>query len=137
MWRNDDETRRWSRSPTAVAVDEHAAWLANTLADSDRHLWVVERDGVPVATVRHDRVRRGRWEVSVTVAPQARGQGIAVDALAAAEQRLLELDPQVTAIEAHVRPDNHASLRVFKRAGYRPAGTDRDGLVRLELAPKA
>ena len=132
-WRNDEETRRWSRSAEPVAVDQHAAWLTSTLADPARQLWVVERDGIPVATVRHDQIRPGRYEVSVTVAPDVRGQGVAGEALADAQRQLLAVDPHARVLEAHVRTDNAASLRLFERAGYRRTGTYADGLAVLEL----
>ena len=133
IWRNDDQARRWSRSQAPVSVDQHAAWLTSTLADPARHLWVVERDGIPVATVRHDRIRPGRYEVSVTVAPDVRGQGVAGGALAAAQRELVDVDPQAQVLEAHVRADNAASLRVFDRGGYNSTGIDSDGLAVLEL----
>jgi len=133
-WRNDAETRRWSRSSAPVTEEQHAAWLTSVLDDPARHLWVVEQDGRPVATVRHDRVVPGRFEVSVTVSPQLRGHGVGVPALSAAQRALEELEPQVVVLEAHVQPDNGASMRVFERAGYRPAGVDADGLALLELA---
>lgn len=132
-WRNDAETRSWSRSSAPVATDRHAAWLTAVLADPVRHLWVLERDGEPVATVRHDRIRQGRYEVSVTVAPHRRGEGLATEALAAAGQALARRDASPHVIEAHVQPDNAASLAVFRAAGYLRAGDDEDGLVVLEL----
>lgn len=132
-WRNDAGTRRWSRSSAPVAKDRHAAWLTAVLADPSRHLWVLERDSEPVATVRHDRIRQGRYEVSVTVAPHRRGEGLATEALAAAGHALAQQDPPPHVIEAYVQPANAASLAVFGAAGYRRAGEDEDGLVVLEL----
>ncbi len=132
-WRNDADTRRWSRRGDPVAPDRHAAWLTAVLADPVRHLWVLESDGEPVATVRHDRIRQGRYEVSVTVAPHRRGEGLATAALAAAGQALAQLDPSRHVIEAHVQQDNAASLAVFHAAGYLRASDDEDGLVVLEL----
>jgi RimJ/RimL family protein N-acetyltransferase len=132
-WRNDADTRRWSRSGDPVAPDRHAAWLTTVLSDPVRHLWVLERDGEPVVTVRHDRVRQGRYEVSVTVAPHRRGEGLATEALAAAGHALAQQDPPPLVIEAHVQQDNAASLAVFGAAGYLRAADDEDGLVVLEL----
>lgn len=132
-WRNDADTRRWSRSGDPVTPNRHAAWLTAVLSDPVRHLWVLERDGEPVATVRHDRIRQGRYEVSVTVAPHRRGEGLATEALAAAGQALAQQDASPLVIDAHVQQDNAASLAVFGAAGYRRAGDDQDGLVVLEL----
>ncbi len=132
-WRNDAQTRRWSRTPDPVPLDKHAAWLISVLDDPARHLWMVEECGRPVATVRHDQVLPGRFEVSVTVAPEERGRGLAGKALAAAQQCLSETEPRTQVIEAHVQPHNAGSLSVFVQAGYCDAGRDGDGLAVLEL----
>lgn len=134
-WRNDEETRRWSRTRDVLATTEHYAWLNRTLADPDRHLWVVESAVAPVATVRHDRIAPRRYEVSLTVAPGSRGQGWAGAALASAQLALERTEPELELIQAHVQADNSASLAVFERAGYQRVGT-RHGLLRLELVVK-
>ncbi|MDQ4116552.1 MAG: bifunctional UDP-2,4-diacetamido-2,4,6-trideoxy-beta-L-altropyranose hydrolase/GNAT family N-acetyltransferase, partial [Actinomycetota bacterium] len=88
-WRNDPETRRWSRTPAPVHAVEHRAWLERSLASGDRMLLVVEDACGPVGTVRWDRGPHG-WEVSITVAPERRGAGLAGPVLAAAERALRE-----------------------------------------------
>jgi spore coat polysaccharide biosynthesis predicted glycosyltransferase SpsG/RimJ/RimL family protein N-acetyltransferase len=113
-WRNDPETRRWSRGTDPVPRADHEAWLARVLADEDRRLLVAEHDGRPVGTVRFDREGEA-WEVSITVAPAARGRRLAVPMLLAAERWL---GPAV--IRANVHGENVASLALFRRAGYRP-----------------
>ncbi len=112
-WRNDPETRRWSRTTDPVSSVEHKAWLATALASPDHRLFVAEHDGRPVGTVRF--VREGEaWQVSITVAPSARGRGLAVPMLLAAERAL---GPAV--IRANVHHANAASRAVFRKAGYR------------------
>jgi RimJ/RimL family protein N-acetyltransferase len=113
-WRNDEETRRWSRTTDPVSPADHEAWLSRVLTDDDRRLLVAEHDGRPVGTVRFDRAD-GAWEVSITVAPAARGRRLAVPMLLAAERAL---GPAV--IRANVHGENAASLALFRRAGYRP-----------------
>ncbi|MFI7674969.1 GNAT family N-acetyltransferase [Actinophytocola sp. NPDC049390] len=112
-WRNDPETRRWSRTTDPVPAAEHRAWLAGTLASPDCRLFVADHGGRPVGTVRFDR-DGDTWEVSLTVAPSARGRGLAAPMLLAAERAL---GPAV--IRANVHHSNAASLAVFRRAGYR------------------
>jgi spore coat polysaccharide biosynthesis predicted glycosyltransferase SpsG/RimJ/RimL family protein N-acetyltransferase len=114
-WRNDPETRRWSRSTDPVSPVDHKAWLSRVLADAGRRLLVAEHEGRPVGTVRFDREGEA-WEVSITVAPSARGRKLAVPMLLAAERAL---GPAV--IRANVHSDNAASLALFRRAGYHPA----------------
>jgi RimJ/RimL family protein N-acetyltransferase len=116
-WRNDPETRAWSRTTDPVARPDHEAWLAKVLADPDRRLLVAEHDHHPVGTVRFDR-DGDHWEISITVAPEARGRKLAVPVLLAAERVL----PRGTTVRACVHQDNGASRALFRRAGYHEAG---------------
>lgn len=126
-WRNDPETRRWSRTPSPVTPVEHRAWLERSLGSGDRMLLVVEDADGPVGTVRWDRDHRG-WEVSITVAPERRGSGFAGPVLTAGERALRASAGAGTPVAAVVHRDNAASARLFARAGYRAAGApDADG----------
>ncbi|RMI13275.1 bifunctional UDP-2,4-diacetamido-2,4,6-trideoxy-beta-L-altropyranose hydrolase/GNAT family N-acetyltransferase [Cellulomonas triticagri] len=127
-WRNDPATRTSSRTQDVVPEDAHLRWLDGVLTDPDRVLLVVERTGSPVGTVRFDRERDDLWEVSITLAPTARGRGLAADVLAAGEQAWRERVGPGPAVLACVRPGNAASVRLFEAAGYRPAGIAGDGL---------
>lgn len=120
-WRNDPATRAASRSTAEVDQAEHEAWLGRVLADPGRMLLVVEEQGEPVGTVRFDREEPELWEVSVTVAPEARGRGLARQVLAAGEAAWRREVGTGPAVLASVRPDNTASTRLFRSAGYRPA----------------
>lgn len=131
-WRNDEETRRNSRSRDPVAEDEHRAWLAAVLADPDRHLLIVELGGAPQGQVRFDRVEEGRYEISVSLAEGARGRGLGTEAI---EHGLAWLGERVEAavvVVAEVREENTASERAFAAAGFERTGGPSDGFVTLE-----
>ena len=117
-WRNDASTRQWSRTTAPVTPAEHRAWLTRALADPDRHLLVAEHGHKPVGTVRFDR-EDDVHEVSITLAPEARGRRLAVPILHAAERALGPVD-----IRAVVHRDNTASLALFRKAGYREQAGD-------------
>lgn len=133
-WRNDQETRRWSRSGAPVARHDHLSWLEQTLADPGRLLWIAERAGEPVGTLRHDLDRgRVRAEVSITVASGSRGCGLGRRMHALSLPLLGAAVPTVEHLEAFVHRSNGASLRLFGVVGYRPdgVGEDEHGFVRL------
>ncbi len=124
-WRNDPATRRASRSKDEVSRDDHLRWLSGSLSRSDRRLVVVEEDAVPVGVVRWDHKGGRDWEVSITVAPEARGQGLALPILTAGERVLSAMGTVRLLAAIHV--DNPASRRLFAAAGYLPllpAGDD-------------
>ncbi|MDQ3577042.1 MAG: GNAT family N-acetyltransferase [Actinomycetota bacterium] len=120
-WRNDPLTRANSVNQDAVAEADHQRWLAGVLTDPDRSLWIVEEDQ-PLGVVRFDRTEGDEFEVSVTVAPAARGRGLARSILLTAQAQV-----RPARIVARIREDNHASLRLFEGAGYVATGqTDGD-----------
>lgn len=116
-WRNDPETRRNSISTEEIPFDEHAAWLARKLANDGCVLYIVCEGDEPVAHVRLDRLDDDAAEISVTVAPTARGRGIGRAAIAAATEAGAEA-LGVTRVVARVKPENGASRSAFTAAGY-------------------
>lgn len=107
-WRNDPVTRAASVNRDPVAWPDHVAWLKASLANPLRDILIAE-DGVPIATLRLD--RDIRTEVSITLAPAARGHGQAAPLLRLATEGK---GPFV----ARIRPDNPASRRAFEAAGF-------------------
>ncbi|MFP5068821.1 GNAT family N-acetyltransferase [Pseudonocardia nantongensis] len=131
-WRNDPETRRWSRSTDEIDLDAHRRWLAGSLDREDRRLLLVSDLDGPVGTVRWDREESG-WEVSITVAPERRGSGLAIPLLRAGEEAVRAWSGAGTPVIAVVHADNAASARLFARAGYGDdeAGPDAEGFRTL------
>jgi len=145
IWRNDPLTRAGSRSTAEVLWDDHLRWLTASLNRTDRILLVVDDAMGLVGTVRWDLAReqageqagalRGshEWEVSVTVAPERRGQALARPLLRAGEvalsgctsesmrsETMRSSGTHVTAYLAVVHSDNRASIRLFETSGYVP-----------------
>ena len=118
-WRNDPATRAVSRQREEIPLAAHRTWLSATLDRADRVLLVVQDGATPVGTVRWDETGPGEWEVSITVAPERRGRGLAAQVLAAGEAALRAGAPGAVLL-AGVHEQNPASLRLFSRAGYLP-----------------
>jgi predicted dehydrogenase/RimJ/RimL family protein N-acetyltransferase len=133
-WRNDPETRRWSRDSREIAPAEHARWLRRVLGDPSTRLWVAQSDGAPIAHVRVGPEADGTSEVHIALAPHARGRGLGGAVLTQAAARALA-ELRVSVLCAAVKPRNEASLRAFAKAGFRAVGEDADGFVRLERVP--
>jgi RimJ/RimL family protein N-acetyltransferase len=109
-WRNDPETRRASRQGGLVPWEDHLAWLSAVLASPDRVIRIAELAGEPVGVVRADRSADG-WELSWTVAPEARSRGIGSNML---KLFAADLDGRLVAA---IRHDNPASARIAAAAG--------------------
>lgn len=122
-WRNDRETRKYSRSHDVITFEQHVAWLKQAIANPERYLLIIETGAEKLGTVRWDWVSDGLmgfWEVSITVAPMFRGRGAGAEMLQAAEVWLLERMGSGTRLVAYINEGNVASCKLFTRAGYLP-----------------
>ena len=125
--RSDPETVWASRRRAAPDPDLHALWLAGLLADPRRALYVAEEleapdtgewaRWVPVGYARVDDSESGSSELSLALAPEARGRGLARRVIKAT----VALTPR-RAWCAEVRRESVRSLRAFLAAGWRPCG---------------
>jgi len=116
-WRNDPETRRRSRRKGPVDPDRHIQWLTAALADEHLRIFIAEEDARPVGTVRAERIE-DVWELSWTVAPEARGCGVG-------SRMVVLLAHQIRGpIRAEMQADHAASARIAEKAGMTYDRTD-------------
>ena len=109
-WRNDPATRKASHSTSRVGKEEHLAWLSEILNSNNRKLFVADENDAPVGTVRAD-FSEGAWELSWTVAPNARGRGVAKRMVALFAQQINE------PIRAEIKTGNIASALIAESVG--------------------
>lgn len=127
-WRNDPTTRAVSRDTGELSWPDHAAWFARRVEKSGAPWWIGEADGRPIGFVRLDPAGDDAMEVSIALAPEARGQGLGAPLLSAGLTAARERGVrQVTAV---IRRDNTPSRRIFARCGFVELG-ETVGLVRL------
>jgi carbamoyl-phosphate synthase large subunit len=136
-WANEPATRAASFHPELIAPAAHDRWFADHLASSNVGLWIGELYGRPIGQVRVVRTDSVNGEVSISVAAEARGRGLArpllLAAMAAAEREL-----QVTTFIAAVRPGNAPSLALFRGAGFgNESEGERNGIACLVLVSEA
>ena len=128
-WRNDPETRNASHNTEIVQREEHISWLTRTLNNPSRQLFIAEEKEVPVGTVRAD-FADGVYELSWTVAPDARGRGVGTRMVA-------QLANQIPVpIRAEVKSGNTASARIAEHAGMK-FDREVDGVLHFRRAPFA
>ena len=130
-WANEPATRAASLTSRPIERPEHLAWLAVRLADPASKIWIGLEPSTraPLGVIRFEQDDAGAAVVSISVAAEARGHGVATLllelGLAAASTAL-----RPSRIVAFVLPDNEASIRLFERAGFRRRSAGRaDHLV--------
>lgn len=120
-WRNDPVTCAASLTPEPVEWSDHLRWLAAVMADPNRQLIIAERNGEMIGTVRGD-LRNGVTELSWTLAPAARGKGLAREMV---KQFRDSIGGPVC---ARVRSDNVPSKRIAEHLGLEPTEVE-NGVV--------
>jgi RimJ/RimL family protein N-acetyltransferase len=120
-WANDPVTRAASFHPDPIDRAGHVRWLAGRLASPTTGFWIGESDGRPIGQVRVEVGVDAVGEISISIAPDARGTGLGRALLSIA----VEEAPRALLVErllARVRPDNPASLALFGGAGFVEVG---------------
>ena len=120
-WRNDPHTRQMSFHREPRLWDDFWADYLRWMSEAPGPVFV-KSEGLRVGFLRFASMEplegaAGRWvTISINIAPEARGRGIGLAALGAAEPLLSRAG--VSAVYAEVRTENDASLRMFEAAGY-------------------
>lgn len=117
-WRTDPVTVSAFFGAPPEDLCAHYRWLSAILQTDTARLFIAEDDGVAVGTGRLDLVD-GRAEVSITIAPEHRGCGYALELVRALLLRVPVTWPSFT-VRAVVKLENVHSLRAFAAAGFLP-----------------
>ena len=136
-WVNDPVTRQMSLHSDQISWEDHQRWYYEKLSRQETLFFIVEIDDgkkrVPVGQVRVEK----DGVVSISVAPEWRGQGVGKCVLRAA---LGELDRGGFPIDliAYIKPENVPSCKIFSKAGFTLAGKDlQAGQICLRYVRKA
>ncbi|MCF7668541.1 MAG: UDP-2,4-diacetamido-2,4,6-trideoxy-beta-L-altropyranose hydrolase [Verrucomicrobia bacterium] len=116
-WANDPLTRSMSFTSREIPYLEHERWFVQQLEDTDKILFIAEANCVPAGFIRFDNQGKETL-ISLNIAPEFRGRGLAVRFLTQAVTAFIH-DTGIVHINAFIKPDNKASIKTFERAGFR------------------
>lgn len=123
-WANDPAVRTASFHSAPVSWEGHQKWFGLKLQDPHSVIYIGEnRAGETVGQVRFY-LEDGRATLSVLVAPRFRGTGWGRE-LVGFSIRTLARGHFIKYVDAFVKPDNRASIRLFEAAGFLRAGNAR------------
>jgi RimJ/RimL family protein N-acetyltransferase len=131
-WRNDERTRLMSLSTERVGLEDHLKWLKATLEKPTVRLFVA-RDpmtAMKVGTARIDQLSATTVELSITVAPRARGLGYAAQVLYHLVRQVPAEFPKTKIIKAQIKEENDASLCAFAACNF-AIGKVKNGVAEL------
>ena len=117
-WANEATVRQASFNSSPIAWEQHCEWFAKQL-DDERSRVLIFEDGrsTPVGSVRFHATSDSDAEMSVTIAPEFRGQGMAPCLIDQAAQFTFEQDTNER-IHAFIRTENRVSAKSFENAGF-------------------
>lgn len=119
-WRNHPSTRKISRQPEQIHIDEHMEWLTARLNKSELEpFYLFFEDFQPVGMSRLDAMSGliQKYEISILVDPNKQGKGIGTKILSLTCESFLDLHPDHT-IVAYINRSNYISQKLFVNAGF-------------------
>jgi len=122
VWRNDSQSVAASLTGSEVEWEEHVSWYSKALEEADREILILKEGDNAVGLLRFDRIDEQAGEISINIAPAARGRGVGVRALVLALE-FSAREGRFRTLVARIRSDNLVSLRAFAAAGFREEGS--------------
>jgi RimJ/RimL family protein N-acetyltransferase len=106
-----------------IAWQDHVTWFDRKVADAACRLFIaIDPAGTPVGQVRLD-VAGSSAVISISVASEHRGMGYSAAMIRRACRSAVTAGT-VDQVVALIRPDNEASRRAFRSAGFVDDGND-------------
>ena len=121
QWATDPLTRQMSFHSDPIRWEEHQQWFEQVTHEPHSMFlvaeWLQKGRWIPVGQVRiaQDGI------VSISIAPEYRGRRLAWPTLQAAVARYHACFPEKV-LTAYIKPENRASQRVFRQAGFEYTG---------------
>ena len=116
-WANDPAARANSFECSPIPWEQHKEWCESKMNNTNCSFWVASNHNrEQVGVVRFDH-HDGEANISVSVAPHARGRGYGRKIIESACDRVFR-SSAANLIRALIKPANKASIKAFERAGF-------------------
>jgi RimJ/RimL family protein N-acetyltransferase len=120
---HDSEVTRFLSWPTHTGPSDAQAFIrraGQSWRDGTDFPYVIELAGKVVGATNLEPRGAGLWRTGYVLRKEAWGKGVATEALSAVVHEAWSMG--ATALEAVVHPENHASIRVLEKVGFRETG---------------
>lgn len=116
-WANDPEVRSVSFSSDPIPWEHHVQWFKSRLASAHCQILIaIDGNESPVGQARFD-INGKEAIISIGVDRKFRSKGLGTEMIRLAVQQLFN-GSDVDVVHAHIKPDNEASIKAFKKAGF-------------------
>src|SRR5207253_2565491 len=105
------------RTSDIVPWKSHRRWYADAANNPQNVILMAYVNGIPAGMVRFDDVEIASAEISINLNPAMRGKKISRPILAAACEYGFDT-LKLSRIDAEVKPENVASMKIFEDVGF-------------------
>jgi len=118
-WRNHPSTRQWMFNPDPIPLDDHLAFIERLKTLTDRHYWMVKKDGQPMGGINliHLDAAQSSAEIGYFLAPDQQGRGLGLDFLYHAVAFAFDV-LQLSILRINVMTANHAASLLNTFLGF-------------------
>jgi len=117
-WANDPIVRGASFSSQEITWEDHIKWFNNKINSSScKHFIAVNKLNQPIGQIRFEINQQLIAIVSLSLDSQYRGRNYSKLMLQMAMDKLLQ-NNQINYIQALIKPNNVASIRLFQSVGF-------------------
>lgn len=126
-WRNDFITRKNSINQNKITKSNHKLWLSDSLMNEYREIYILEKNMIPVGTIRTDHIDINKYILSWNISPEHRGKGLG--------NMILELYLKNRKGEflAEIKSSNIASIKIVEKNKFQLLNTKNDILTFVKL----
>jgi RimJ/RimL family protein N-acetyltransferase len=111
-WRNDPITRENSFETGEVSEQTHKIWFDKSLSNSNREIYILEDNLIPLGSIRSDMVNPDKYILSWNIDPNQRGKGYGTKILE------IYLQDKTGKFIAKIKPENISSIKMVQKNGF-------------------
>ncbi|MCA1933573.1 MAG: GNAT family N-acetyltransferase [Calditerrivibrio sp.] len=121
-WANAPDVRAVSFSTEPILWEQHLKWFNSKVSDPNCLFYIlIDNNEIPSGQVRCD-INGKEAVISISIDSKCRGKGYGSEAITLVSNQLFRTS-DVELIHAYIKLENTGSIKAFKKAGYKEAGT--------------
>jgi UDP-2,4-diacetamido-2,4,6-trideoxy-beta-L-altropyranose hydrolase len=122
-WANDPDVRQSAFQSNSIVWEEHRQWFSSKYRDPRCYQFIgLDDQSVPIGQLRFD-ISGEEATIDVSVDKDRRRMGYGSLLISLGIKELILLVP-VRVIHAYIKPENHASIKTFRKANFADQGLE-------------
>lgn len=122
-WTNEPGVRSVSFEPDPIPWDTHVNWFTKKIQDPNCYIFIaLDCRNTPIGQVRFDKYNQKEAAIGINISSKNQGLGYGLLVLIKALNELFD-KTYIQKVNAFIKPDNYASIQIFKKAEFQNIGT--------------